>query len=156
MKTRKAFYPSVILSILLMFCMVPVCFADSPDDETTVKQARQKVAEAARAVKEYSVDQRDEVVKKVKASLDALDKNIEQLQTSVDKNWDQMNQASRKKAKATLKELRKQRNKVAEWYGGLKYSSSGAWDQVKKGFSDAYENLTKSWEKAIAEFKSDR
>lgn len=156
MKTTKAFYPSLILSLWLMFCGVPVSFADTADDKTTLKQARQQVADAARAIKDYSVDQRDEAVKKVKASLDELDASIERLQASIDKKWDHMNQASREKARATLAKLRKQRNQVAEWYGALKHSSAGAWDQVKQGFSDAYENLAKSWKKAVAEYKSDR
>ena len=156
MKTRKAFYPSLILSLWLMFCGVAVSFADTADDKTTLKQAKQQVADAARAIKDYSVDQRDEAVKKVKASLDELDASIERLQASIDKKWDHMNQASREKARATLAKLRKQRNQVAEWYGALKHSSAGAWDQVKQGFSDAYENLAKSWKKAVAEYKSDR
>lgn len=155
MKKQKAIYLAVIFTIVTLFCSMPLCFADSSNDEATLKHVKKEVADAARAIKAYSVDQRDEAVKKAKASLDDLDASIEQLQASIDKKWDQMNQASREKARATMEKLGRQRNQVAEWYGGLKHSSAGAWDNVKQGFSDAYGTLADSWEKAIAEFKSD-
>lgn len=45
---------------------------------------------------------------------------------------------------------------AGEWYGGMKHSSAGAWNQMKKGFSDAYQSLYDSWKKATDEFKSDK
>jgi hypothetical protein len=35
----------------------------------------------------------------------------------LDSDWDRMDQAARKKARATLAALRRERNEVAEWYG---------------------------------------
>jgi hypothetical protein len=63
-----------------------------------------------------------------------------------------MNQAGREKARATLKSLRKRRNELAEWYGGMQHSSSKAWLHVKKGFLDSYEALSKAYDEAIDEF----
>jgi len=51
-----------------------------------------------------------------------------------------------------LKALRKQRTEIAEWYGGLKHSSIGAWDEIKKGFANSYTELEKSLEKAREKF----
>jgi len=66
-----------------------------------------------------------------------------------------MDQASREKAKKTLQALRKKRNELSEWYGGLKHSSADAWDHVKKGFVDGYEALAGAFDKAENEFGSD-
>jgi hypothetical protein len=48
--------------------------------------------------------------------------------------------------------LRKQRNEVAEWYGGLKHSASNAWEDVKKGFLKSYQALRDTFDKAHSEF----
>jgi len=130
--------------------------AGETDDKAALKKAKKEVAEAAQAIKNYSANQRDEALSKVKSALDALDAAIDRLQASIDREWDQMSQASRDKARATMKKLNEQRNQVAEWYGGMKHSSAGAWDQMKKGFSDAYQSLYDSWKKATDEFKSDK
>ena len=110
------------------------------------------VAEAVCAIKNYSVNQKDEAVKDIKKLIDNLDARIESVENWMEKKQSQMSQTTREKAKATLKELRKQRNEVAEWYGGLKYSSAEAWEDVKQGFSNGYNTLTKSLSKALNEF----
>jgi hypothetical protein len=63
-----------------------------------------------------------------------------------------MDQSAREKAMATLSTLRKQRNEVAEWYGGLKHSASNAWEDVKKGFLKSYQELQDTFDKAHSEF----
>ena len=55
-------------------------------------------------------------------------------------------------ARATLDALRRQRNELAEWYGGLKHSSAESWEQVKAGFVKSYEVLRESFAKARKEF----
>ena len=65
-----------------------------------------------------------------------------------------MSQAFKEKAIETMKALRKKRNALSEWYGGLKHSSAKAWDQVKNGFLMGYESLTASFDKAQKEFES--
>ena len=54
-----------------------------------------------------------------------------------------------------LEELgrRRQRNRVAEWYGGMEHGSAGAWDQVKRGFVTAYGELDSAFVKAAKEFE---
>jgi hypothetical protein len=57
------------------------------------------------------------------------------------------------KASETMKALRQQRNRVAEWYGGMKHSSRDAWEDVKEGFSESYSALVGSWDEARQEFE---
>lgn len=100
----------------------------------------------------YSADQRDEALKKVRATIKELDTLINDLEGRVEKKWDRMDQAARYKARATLKSLREKRNELAEWYGGIQHSSGNAWEHVKKGFLDSFEALSKAYEKATKEF----
>jgi len=109
-------------------------------------------AAAAEAIKGYSVDQRDEALKKAKAVLGDLDACIEPLESQLNEKWDQMDQSARKKAMATLATLRKQRNDVAECYGGLKHSSSKAWEDVKESFLKSYQELRSTFDKVKGEF----
>ena len=63
-----------------------------------------------------------------------------------------MDQLARQKSMTALTTLRKQRNEIAEWYGGLKHSSSNAWEDVKKGFLKSYQVLRETFDKVQSEF----
>jgi small-conductance mechanosensitive channel len=153
MKTQKLGKASLVFITVLFFAMGSVSFAaQASTHETATKDVKEKVAEAAQAIKNYSVDQRDEAVKKAKAALDDLDVRIDSMESQLNKKWDQMDESARKKARATLAALRKQRNEVAEWYGGLKHGSSNAWEDVKKGFLKSYQELRDTFDKAQSEF----
>ena len=119
---------------------------------TSMKDVKEKAEEAVQAIKDYSVNQRDEAVKKAKAAMDKLDARINSMESELDKKWSQMDESAREKGRASLTALRKQRDEVAEWYGGLKHSSRKAWEDVKKGFLKSYQELRESLNKAHSEF----
>ena len=153
MKTQKLRKTSLMVITAAVFAIGSVFFAAQISArETTAKDVKEKVADAAQAIKNYTVNQRDEAVKKAKAALDDLDVRINSMESQLDKKWDQMDQSAREKGRATLTALRKQRNEVAEWYGSLKHSSRKAWEEVKKGFLKSYQELRDSLDKARSEF----
>ena len=119
--------------------------AEAPGGKTTAK-------DVSRTIKDYTVAQRDEAIKSAKAALDDADAGIRSIERKLDNDWDKMDQAARKKARATLNALRRERNELAEWYGGLKHSSAESWEQVKAGFVKSYEVLRESFAKARKEF----
>ena len=126
------------------------------EDKTSIEEVKQETQDLIQALGDYTADQQDEAIEKTKTALDKLDKHIDALETRIDDNWDQMNKAAREKARANLQALRKQRTEVAEWYGQLKTSSADAWEHIKKGFSDAYKNLSDAWEKSAKEFSTNK
>ena len=130
--------------------LAPAAFA--ADTKTTASDISKKADDTARAVKNYTVQQRDEAVKSAKAALDDVDARIRRFDRKVDEHWDHMDQAARQKARATQRALRHERDEVAEWYGGLKHSSAESWDEVKSGFVKSYEDLKSSFRKARSEF----
>jgi peptidoglycan hydrolase CwlO-like protein len=153
MKTQKLGNASLVFITAVFFAMGSVSFAAQTSTNVTgTKDVKEKVTEAVQTIEKYSVDQRDEAVKKAKATLDDLDARIDSLDSQINKEWDQMDQSAREKAMATLSTLRKQRNEVAEWYGGLKHSASNAWEDVKKGFLKSYQELQDTFDKAHSEF----
>ena len=119
-------------------------------------EIKQETQELIQALSSYSAAQRDEAIQKSKSALKKLDSRIDELEARIDDNWDKMNTAARQKARDSLRALRKQRIRVAEWYGSLKNSTVNAWDHMKEGFSDAYKVLSDAWEKSEKEFGSDK
>jgi len=168
MKLQRTGQAAIVVVLIIVFGIVSGCSDQTSTDtkttktdeiaskreKTTAKEVKQEAQDLLQALKGYTADQRDEAIQKTKTALDDLDNRIDALQTRIDNNWDQMNKAAREKARADLKALRKQQTNAAEWYGSLKSSSAGAWEQTKKGFSDAYKDLADAGEKAEKEFDS--
>jgi len=142
------------ISMSAFFLMSATAFAGpSSVDETTMKDVKQEMKEAASAIKNYSATQRDEALKAAKLTLDKLDAEIERMENALDKKSEKMNHQARKKARSTLQTLRKQRNEVAEWYGSMKHSTEEAWQDIKTGFLKSYQILQHSFDKAADEYK---
>lgn len=153
MKIYKTAYAALIVASIGIFAAMPAFSADRPSGErVSKKEIGQEVKEAVEAIKEYSADQRDEAVKKGKAVLDHLDGRIEQMESKLKKEWEQMSESTRKTAKTSLEGIKKQREKVAEWYGSLKESSAGAWENTKKGFLESYQAVHDSFDKVADKF----
>ncbi len=140
--------------LVLMFSTHLMAGEKKESQSTSAEDVKKETAEAMQAIKNYSYDQRDKAVKEMKAAMDNLDNRIDEMQSRIEKNWNEMSQASREKASKTLKSLRKKRNDLSEWYGGLKHSSKKAWNHVKEGFASGYESLATAFGKAQDEFAS--
>lgn len=142
------------------FFLLAICLAghqamaqgNEKKDTVTMEQVEQEVADAAEAIKDYSAEQRDEATKEVEEALRVLDDRMQELQASIDAQWDDMSVTARKKARQTMDYLSEQRNKVAEWYGGLRHGSDQAWEEMKMGFSNAWGELEKAWSDARQEY----
>ncbi len=137
-------------TLMGVFILTMIAFAGK--ETTTMKDVKQKTKEALETIGQYSAEQRDEAVRDVNKMISEMDADIERLQKRIDQKMGEMDQATRQKAKATLKTLRKKRNNMAEWLGGVKHSSAGAWDEVKSGFVNSYQELKKSFDEAAKEF----
>lgn len=147
MKIRTiSFFPLRALALGALLAVSPwSAAAEAPGGKTTAQ-------DVSKTIKGYTVTQRDAAVKSAKAALDELDASIQRLERKLESDWDKMDEAARRKARAALDALRRQRNEVAEWYGGLKHSSKEAWDEVKNGFAKSYDALRGAFGKARKAF----
>ena len=149
MKVRTIAFSVRVLALGALLAGSPLSSAaEASGNKATAKDIAREADETGQAIKNYTVAQRDEAVKKAKAALDDLDRRVGRMETKLDGEWDRMDQAARKKARATLNALRRERNEVAEWYGGLKHGSAESWEQVKAGFVKSYQALKESFAKA--------
>jgi hypothetical protein len=140
----------VALSGLMMASMALAAPATPP--KKTTQDVEKKVTDAIAAIKTYAIDQRDEALQKAKTVMDDMDARINDLESRFSQKKDQMDRAAREQAASDLSTLRKGRNKVAEWYGGLKHGSSQAWEDVKTGFSKSSQDLQEGFKKAYDDF----
>ncbi len=145
-----------VWGLMVMFVTMPAGFAKSHEDHTTSEAVQQEAQDLIEALKDYTADQRDEAIHRSKTAVDILDRRIDELETDIADSWDEMNQAVREQTRENLKTLRKNRNQVAEKYGSLKASSTSAWEEMKQGFSEAYEALSDAWVKSVDEFDADK
>ncbi len=119
------------------------------------QELRQDWGEAIDTLQGYSAHQRDQAMASARKTLDAMDRQIEQLERRAEKQWGELNHETRKQRRAALASLRQQRNRLAEWYGGMKHGSTEAWEEVKDGFASAYDRLADAMAQAMEEFESE-
>ncbi|MCK9295320.1 MAG: hypothetical protein M0P70_09570 [Desulfobulbaceae bacterium] len=122
------------------------------DENKEMAQIRQEADEALQVIKDYSIDKKEQVMAKAKDVLDKMDEKIDELEKRSSEQWQDMSEASREQSRQALRELRRKRNDIAEWYGGMKHSSASAWNDMKKGFIDSYHSLQQAFDKASEKF----
>lgn len=149
------------LFITFILCMAavaltPATHAETHGDKPTLQDVKKETRDLIETLKGYGAERHDEAMQKSREALATLDRHIDELETRIDRDWERMDQAARDKSRTTLRELRKQRAEVAEWFGRWKESSANAWEQMKKGFANAYQDLQEAREKAEKEFGGEK
>ena len=153
-RTRRIACQAFSLLILVLFAGVMAQAADKMPKEKKpgMTEVKQKVGDAMEAIREYSIDQKNQALSKAREALDRMDRKMDELERRSHEKWQQMNKATREKTEEELRKLRKERNDIAEWYGGMKQSSAKSWNKVKKGFIGSYHSLEKSFDKISKRF----
>ncbi len=144
--TLSAVIFAIILTVLLI--AAPVSCANRNSPEKPSKDVEREVDEAAEAIRDYSIEQRDEALRQGREALDDIDSRIRTFRGRISEQWDEMEPEVRSQARETLKALQRQRSETARWLDELRTSSSGAWDEVKRGFVRSYEEMRRSFERA--------
>jgi hypothetical protein len=144
----------VLVAVMLLAGASASLASHHEKENTTAADVKAEAAETYKVLKQYTLEQRDEAMAAAKQKLAELDVRIQEMQTKLDARWQDMSKATRVKTRETLQVLQRQREKVAEWYGGMRYSSEEAWEDVKKGFSDSYDRLKKAFQDASKDFEN--
>jgi hypothetical protein len=129
---------------LLLYAPLPVLA-----QQTTAKDVGQKMAATGEAIKDYTVDKKDEAVAHAKKLGSDIDAKIKELEAQASK------QAGEAKAKSEqmIKDLKVKRAKVSAKLNDLSRATKASWDETKKGFADAYRDLAMAYDKVVAAFE---
>jgi uncharacterized protein YukE len=144
----------IALCALFISCAGETSEEESSAEQTTAEEVKKEVAEAAEAIKDYSLDKREEAVKQAEMMLEELDERISKLETEFKAQSEEFSQTAQKEMQMKLEELRQQRRAVSVRYEALKGGSEEAWEETKEGFSDAYDAIRASLKKAGKEMQS--
>lgn len=116
---------------------------------------RQEIDQSVDAIRSFSAERRDEAAADARRAAEELDRQMARLQAQTEASWSRMSQAARTRSQATMTDLRQRRNALAEWYGGMRHSSTAAWGEVRTGFVTSYHELAQALRKARTQFEND-
>lgn len=112
---------------------------------TTADEVRTEISDAMDAIAAYSEQERNQALTEAREALNRLDAEIERREQALRENWAEMSDTAREASQERLRDLRQARNRLGERYGALESGASSAWDELKSGFSDAWNAFSEAW-----------
>jgi len=147
----------VLPALILLFGVASVSMAAHHEGQkTTASDVKEDAMETYDALKSYTLEQRNEAVIFAQKKINKLDVRIAEMRKTVNEKWQDMSKATQEKTRETLDTLSKEREDLAEWLGGIRYSSKEAWEDVKKGFADSYDRMEKAFEEASKDLTNEK
>ena len=91
-------------NLALALALATVTQLSLADDtsKTTAKDVGRKVEDTGKAIGSYTIAERDQAIKSAQAALADADARLRRMERKVDAEWDKMDAAARRKARATL------------------------------------------------------
>ncbi|HEX6080667.1 MAG TPA: hypothetical protein VF197_13630 [Methylomirabilota bacterium] len=117
--------------------------------QTSAKDVGQKAGETGEAIRDYTIEKKDEAVAQAKKITADLDAKIKELKAEAARQTGE----AKTKALARIKDLEAKRVKASRKANDLGRATKASWDRAKEGFADAYRDLATAYDKAAAEFK---
>ena len=160
MQSKRKFlnsFFSIVTAFLLCITVSSVSLAAHHDEQkTSASDVKKEAVETYQVMKEYTLEQRDEAIEAAQEKIAKLDVRIAEMQQLIDEKWQNMSKDARIKTRNSIDALNQKRQELAEWLGGLRYSSRQAWEGVKKGFADSFDRLERAFAEASQDFERNR
>jgi hypothetical protein len=134
---------------LLVTVLVLGLFAVPATAQTSAKDVGQKAGETGEAIRDYTIEKKDEAVAQAKKITADLDAKIKELKAEASRQTGE----AKAKAQAQIKDLEAKRATASKKASDLGRASKASWERAKDGFADAYRDLATAYDKAAAEFK---
>lgn len=142
--------------VIIFFCLLgTIILAGTFSQAASQDEVMKEVQEAANAIGEYSVHQKDKAVAEAKELMKKLDKSMDDTESSMKKSWHSMEDSAKQNYELSKKEMAEQRKELAHWVDKMQDSSDDAWEETKRGFADAHDSLSSSWQKVKEEMAQD-
>lgn len=117
--------------------------------QTTSQDVKQKASETGQAIRDYSVEKKDEAVAHAKKATADLGAKIKELETQAARQTGEIKARSQEQ----IKDLKAKRAKASQKATELGRATKASWERAKEGFADAYRDLASAYDKAATEFK---
>lgn len=117
--------------------------------QTSAQDVSKKATETGEAIRDYTVERKDEAVAHARKLAADLDAKIKELEAQASKQTGE----AKAKLQAQIKDLKTKRDAAGAKLNELTRASKASWERAKEGFATAYRDLAEAYEKAAAEFK---
>jgi hypothetical protein len=138
-----------IRTVTLSAAIMLACAAAAAEETTGTKRLMKETTEAVLAAREATAEKREELRFQVMKRLEGMDHEMEDLKAKARDGGVRM----RERYDEELKQLGARRETFAKRFDELTTSSKLAWQDVKVGVEDAWEDLDKAFRKAKDRFK---
>ncbi|HKC10063.1 MAG TPA: hypothetical protein VKJ67_24535 [Methylomirabilota bacterium] len=146
---RLRIIPVVVVTVGLLATPPPHALAQTTSPKTTTGDVGQKASETGQAIRDYTVEKKDEAVAHAKQATAELEAKIKDLEAQAAKQTGEL----KAKSQAQIKDLKAKRAKASQKAADLGRATKASWEKAKEGFADAYRDLASAYDKAAAEFK---
>jgi hypothetical protein len=141
-------HPRIAPTIVVTIGLLAASVLPSPA-QTTSQDVKQKASETGQAIRDYSVEKKDEAVAHAKKATADLGAKIKELETQAARQTGEIKARSQEQ----IKDLKAKRAKASQKATELGRATKASWERAKEGFADAYRDLASAYDKAAAEFK---
>ena len=117
--------------------------------QTSAKDVGQKAGETGEAIRDYTIEKKDEAVAEARKITADLDAKIKELKAAAARQTGE----AKTRAQAQIKDLEAKRATASKKASDLGRATKASWERAKDGFADAYRDLATAYDKAAAEFK---
>jgi predicted phage tail protein len=117
--------------------------------QTSGKDVAKKTGEAAEAIRDYTVEKKNQAVAEGRKLLKDADARIKQLDAKAAKATGEV----KAKSQEEIKELKAKRALVSQKLDEMGKATAASWDSVKNGFADAYKDMHEAYGKAVARLR---
>jgi len=117
--------------------------------QTSARDVGQKAGETGEAIRDYTIEKKDEAVAEARKITADLDAKIKELKAAAARQTGE----AKTRALAQIKDLEAKRATASKKASDLGRATKASWERAKDGFADAYRDLATAYDKAAAEFK---
>jgi hypothetical protein len=117
--------------------------------QTSAQDVSKKASETGEAIRDYTVERKDEAVAHAKKLAADLDAKIKELEAQASKQTGE----AKAKLQERIKDLKAKRDAATGKLNELTRASKASWERAKEGFANAYRDLAQAYDRAAAEFK---
>lgn len=140
--------PRIIPAVVVAIGVVAIAALPIPA-QTPSGDVSQKASETGQAIKDYTVEKKDEAVAHAKKITADLEAKIKDLEAQASKQTGEI----KARSQAQIENLKAKRAQASRKATELSRATKASWDKAKEGFADAYRDLAAAYDRAVAEFK---
>lgn len=130
----------ICFTALLTGCVaISSAYAASPQPSATSETpAASKTADTEETIKSYSIDKKDEAVKKAKEMMDNINTRADKLEQQANEKKKEWSAALAEKKAQEVAEIKKARTELSARYEHLMKASKKAWESAKEAFMKSF------------------